>query len=230
MGKVIIVTGSNTGIGLGIVERLLRHELGEISLPIDNTAEVPVTFVLACRSVDKANNAKVNLIKTYFSSGKWFSKISKDVNSSLLNTAALKSLGEKMIQIVKINLMDPTSVFAACVDIAKRFKKIDILIFNAGILLVKKVHYPLGIYECFTSPTDFLRTGGRMLEQYVGEVTEDGVGKVYMANVLGHYIMVLRELEDLLSNAQGEARVLWVGSSSVKPEYFNVDDIQCIKG
>ena len=54
---VIIVTGANTGIGFGIVQRLLIHHRSQGSCP---------TIVMACRNLQKAQDAKNQLLNEFF--------------------------------------------------------------------------------------------------------------------------------------------------------------------
>jgi len=89
--KVAVVTGSNAGLGYGIVTRLvLEHPDFHV--------------VMACRSVEKAQAAKEKLIKEVQKSGPGKEK---------------QDVGQR-ISVLKLDLADPRSVFRAARELHQR--------------------------------------------------------------------------------------------------------------
>lgn len=80
--------------------------------------------------------------------------------------------------------------------------------------------------------------------QITGEITKDGLGKVFATNVFSHYVMVrrnlskmrmnltflkkMRELELLLSSS-GDGRVIWTSSNTANYTCFDIRDWQGVK-
>ncbi|MEM7375679.1 MAG: oxidoreductase [Bacteroidota bacterium] len=89
-GKVIIVTGGNSGLGYESVKAFARKG-----------AEV----ILACRNTDKGHTAKAEIGQT-----------------------------KGNIQVMELDLMDFASIKAFSDTFKKRYKKLDVLLNNAGIM------------------------------------------------------------------------------------------------
>lgn len=60
---------------------------------------------------------------------------------------------------------------------------------NAGILSTLGVNWKQVFYLLFTDPVGLLERADATI-QPVGEINEDGMGKVFACNVFGHYVMV----------------------------------------
>jgi 17beta-estradiol 17-dehydrogenase/3beta-hydroxysteroid 3-dehydrogenase len=60
---------------------------------------------------------------------------------------------------------------------------------NAGILSALGINWKKTFIMLFTQPVELLERSDATI-QNVGEVTEEGIGYVFAANVMGHYIMV----------------------------------------
>ncbi|KAI8852043.1 hypothetical protein BC829DRAFT_91649 [Chytridium lagenaria] len=207
--KVVVVTGSNTGVGYGIIETLLQSHITEKTSPL--------TLVMACRDLRKAQLAKETLIKKFFS--------------------ANPTEGDETIQIVKCDLADMQSVFQAAADIKARFSRIDSLVFNAGYIPVKSISIYKGVIAFITAPSDLAKSTGDVLIQEEKVLTRDGqYGLAFAANTLGHFIL-LRELESLLEdsarlvreNGGDGVKIIWMTSVTVEEKFFELNDIQGVK-
>ncbi|KAI8071563.1 hypothetical protein BC940DRAFT_233842 [Gongronella butleri] len=97
---------------------------------------------------------------------------------------------------------------------------------NAGILSSTGINWSLTAYLVFTDPIGLMERADAT-KQAVGEMNKDGMGKVFAANVFGHYVM-MRELESLLASS-GDGRVIWTSSITASPSSFDIDDWQGIK-
>ncbi|KAJ3119916.1 hypothetical protein HK098_005024 [Nowakowskiella sp. JEL0407] len=223
--KVILVTGCNQGIGRGIVERLISDQFSSFppTRNVSTSGDLKLKIIMACRSTPKAEATRLEIINSLLIRRKWGWNNLKTVDE-------LSMIGRELLPIITVDLANPTSIFAACRQIKNEFKSINTFIFNAGYMPIERMIFSYGIYNMFTDPVYLMKTGGDMMVQRIGEVTKDGIGLCFMANVLGHYIM-LRELEGLLQATEdGEARVIWVGSSTGMPKFFDINDMHCLRG
>ncbi|KAJ3216216.1 hypothetical protein HDU67_009790 [Dinochytrium kinnereticum] len=178
----------------------------------------PITLVMACRDMVKAQAAKASLIKKYFN--------------------ANPTEGEMIIQIVKCDLASTQSVFEAAKDIKARFSRIDALVFNAGYIPVKSISIYKGIIGFLTNPSDLARTTGEVLIQEQGVLTRDGqYGLAFAANTLGHFIL-MKELEELLEESariirkvdpDDGVKIIWMTSVTVSREFYDASDFQGVK-
>ncbi len=91
-GRIVLVTGANSGLGFESARVLLKKR---------------ATLILGCRSIDKAEDAKQRL---------------------------LELTGSSNIFCIPVDLADLSEVSRASDEIARRFKKLDLLINNAGVM------------------------------------------------------------------------------------------------
>ncbi|KAL7576273.1 hypothetical protein ACA910_018098 [Epithemia clementina (nom. ined.)] len=110
-GKVVLITGANTGIGKETAMQL---------------AEQGAKIILACRSASKAQVAK-NEILNHLVAKK---KKDPDNNNSNDNNA---------IEILPLDLSSLASVRKAALMVQENKWKVDILILNAGVMMGKQV-------------------------------------------------------------------------------------------
>ena len=82
-----------------------------------------------------------------------------------------------------------------------------------------------GLWNLLTNPSYVAKTGGDVVQQHIGRITEDGLGETFASNVFGHFIIV-RELENLLLNG----KILWFSSTTADVSFFDPSDYQCIQG
>jgi 17beta-estradiol 17-dehydrogenase/3beta-hydroxysteroid 3-dehydrogenase len=122
----------------------------------------------------------------------------------------------------------------------RRFTRLDALVCNAGILPIASVSMARAVKEFLKDPAGVV-TKGAGIVQKVGDMTKDGhYGETFAANLLGHFGL-LRELEDLLATTAEKlskevessvmgSRVIWLSSTTADQEYFDTNDIQCLRG
>jgi retinol dehydrogenase-12 len=126
-GKLMVVTGANTGIGKETARQLYLSG---------------ATVILACRSLERAQAARDDIIATP----------SEEVEVQLL-----KPVGK--VEIQSLDLSSLKSVRQAAKELLKKYKTIDVLINNAGIMMDEQ------------------------------SFTEDGYDLTMQANYLGHYLL-----------------------------------------
>ncbi|KAJ3171000.1 hypothetical protein HDU88_008034 [Geranomyces variabilis] len=199
--NVALVTGANSGVGFGIMQRLIDRA---VSL----NAEATTVLVMGCRSRPRAEAARARLL----------------AEAQKKRTAALP---ETLVQILIVDLSDTKSVFKACEEFKRRFNRLDALHLNAGILPCSSMDISTGVWNLLTRPSYVAQTGGDFFKQEVGAQTAEGLGAVFAANVFGHYIMAM----ELLPRMQRGSRVLWFSSTTAAtPEFFDAGDLQCLTG
>ncbi|KAI8968272.1 hypothetical protein BDF20DRAFT_827920 [Mycotypha africana] len=110
--------------------------------------------------------------------------------------------------------------------LSDRYPHVNYLFCNAGILSSLGLNWPKLLWLAFTDPVGLMERSDATI-QAVGEISEDGLGRVFAANVFGHYVM-MRELERLLSHS-GDGRVIWTSSVTAKNHCFDINDWQGIK-
>ncbi|KAI8371112.1 hypothetical protein BD560DRAFT_396154 [Blakeslea trispora] len=157
-----------------------------------------ITVVMACRNPSRAEKAK-ELLKQQFPYGH--------------------------IEIELVDVGSAHSVLSFCQAIRNKYSHINYLFCNAGILSTKGVDWMTVIRMFLTDPVGLVERSDSTI-QNVGEINKDGIGEVFAANVLGHYIM-MREMEDLLDKS-GDGRIIWTSSITAKYDCFDIDDWQGI--
>lgn len=70
-----------------------------------------------------------------------------------------------------------------------RYHQVNYLFCNAGILSAHGLNWKLLFYMAFTDPVGLMERSDATIQR-VGEINEDGMGRVFAANVFGHYVMV----------------------------------------
>ncbi|CAH8674881.1 unnamed protein product [Schistosoma bovis] len=116
-GKMAIVTGCNTGIGLYTASELARRG---------------ATIIMACRNIERANKAKTRLLEMY---GKNNEKSGEtDIACSPVKSS-LKPIESDQLIIEQLDLASLTSIREFVDRIKSKYNKIDFLINNAGLIL-----------------------------------------------------------------------------------------------
>jgi retinol dehydrogenase-12 len=134
-GKVVVITGSNAGIGKETARQLYR---------------TGATVILACRSLERAKTARDEIMASCAADA--------DSTDNSTDTDALVRVVGKL-EIQSLDLGSLQSVRQAAKELLKKYKTIDILINNAGIMMDEQT------------------------------VTQDGYDFTMQANYLGHYLL-----------------------------------------
>lgn len=201
---IIIVTGANTGIGFGIVQRILSSHKSRGSCP---------TLIMACRNQLKAQEAKSKLLDEFF-----------PIDGQAPFT---RDVGQVKLVLLTVDLGSVESVLKACKEVKAAYNHIDLLVLNAGIMPVEKIDIMLGLKNLILRPSYVAKTGGDIIVQRRGLINGDGLGDCFAANVFGHWVMV-RELTEFLEKSK-DGKIIWFSSTTADPMFFDAKDFQGIK-
>lgn len=163
--------------------------------------EITVTICLACRNVAKAEKAKTELEEEY--------------------------KGAK-VDILQLDTSSIASVTAAAKELQRRYRQIDYLYLNAGIMPDTGINWDYLLW-CLIHPSylvDALSTGEGLLKMQDSD-TKDGLKLIFATNLFGHFLLV-RKLEDFL--CEKGCHIIWTSSSNARKKNFSMDDIQDKKG
>ncbi|KAI8975984.1 hypothetical protein BDB01DRAFT_853484 [Pilobolus umbonatus] len=158
-----------------------------------------ITLVMACRNPARANAARNLLIQQF----PW-----------------------AHIDIVLVDVSKTDSCISFAKNINEKYSHVDFLFCNAGVLSVVGLSWKYIAQTIFYDPVGLFERSDATIQR-TGEVTDEGLGYVFTANVFGHYVMI-RELEEALARS-GDGRVIWTSSLTADKEAFQVDDWQGIK-
>ncbi|WYZ37897.1 hypothetical protein EsH8_II_001403 [Colletotrichum jinshuiense] len=243
----VLVTGANSGVGLGICERLIDDFLATRSLS-SHLILIPTT-----RSVRKSRETiaslRLHLHRTATTSPALGSRAGTSYNpddtlarvhllSTQLDLCDLPSVYACAANLVRGTITDPTDPDARLYKIPR----LDSVIFNAGFggwtgldwaglftdLFTK------GLLAVVTWPAFKIAPSGAVVKQQ--SVRSDlpsppVLGEVFCANVFGHYVLA-HELLPLLSRAgPGETpgRVVWTSSVEPQARHLRLDDLQGVE-
>ncbi|KAI3398959.1 hypothetical protein diail_7986 [Diaporthe ilicicola] len=248
-----LVTGANSGVGLGICQRLIDEFLTTRSLT-SHLVLIPTT-----RDTRKSNETTALLRK----------HLLKTASSSKLQARGATSadtVGRVHILSLQLDLCDFTTVHSAATQLVNgtipldshdggvRIPRLDAVILNAGIggwtgfNWLKLAHNLLtaGWVQALTWPTYKVANAGATVnplpqKQGAGSGNAEHkdkaavVGQVFCANVFGHYLFA-RAILPLLSRRQGGAdadippgRLIWESSIEAGNDHFRPDDLQALR-
>jgi NAD(P)-dependent dehydrogenase (short-subunit alcohol dehydrogenase family) len=125
-GKVVVVTGANSGIGKETARALAARG---------------ATVVMACRSVPRAQEARSECINSIIRERQeeQSRRNQNDGPSSTTSTSRIFVEPNPNMDILSLDLSSFVSVREAAAELNRRYDKIDILINNAGIMMGKQV-------------------------------------------------------------------------------------------
>jgi len=106
-GKIVLVTGSNQGLGLSLLKGFLDPE----KLPVEKQ---PAKVIMCSRSLAKANEA---------------------IQTSDVLRASYGDGSPGRLEVLELDLADQSKIRAAAAELKTRISKLDCLVLNAGLLL-----------------------------------------------------------------------------------------------
>ncbi|KAL1892680.1 3-keto-steroid reductase [Ceratocystis pirilliformis] len=249
---VVLVTGANSGIGLGIGQKLLDDFLTQRSssshLILIPTTRSPsksretVTTLRAYLTVAAKNFAAKSSATDPETSAKIIDSVRQRVHivSVQLDLCDLKNVYHAAQTLVSGRVSNPPSINGtpdALTDV--RIPKLDSVIFNAGfggwtgiewVKMIKCV-WREGILASCTWPDYKAASPGDVITQRraTGEIIDEPkLGTVFCSNVFGHYTFG-HQLVPLLSRGNsGETpgRIIWTSSIEPQAESLSFNDIQ----
>ncbi|XP_033883742.1 3-keto-steroid reductase/17-beta-hydroxysteroid dehydrogenase 7-like isoform X2 [Acipenser ruthenus] len=133
------------------------------------------------------------------------------------------------ISLLKVDVGSLQSVLEACKEIKHRYKKVDYLYLNAGIMPNPQISLKAFVNGLFSRKVISMFATGEGLLTQQDRVTADGLQEVFVTNVFGHFIMI-RELEPLLCQPGNTSQLIWTSSSNARSSAFRLDDYQHTRG
>ncbi|KAI0602132.1 hypothetical protein F4775DRAFT_538482 [Biscogniauxia sp. FL1348] len=245
----VLLTGANSGVGLGIGQRIIDEFLAERSLsshliliPTTRSAKKSSETILALRAYrDKAAQTSKKLRARAGPDYDPRTAVERvHIVSVQLDLCDLRSVYAAADQLVHGKLTDPTGVIE---DVA--IPRIDAAILNAGIggwegidwLQFLKQFLSVGLVQSTSYPSFKIALPAAVLDQQklIGEKPSNPeapppppLAEVFCANVFGHYILA-HELLPLLSRSSPDeepGRIIWTSSVDTGREHFDPDDFQ----
>ncbi|KAG1803395.1 NAD(P)-binding protein [Suillus subaureus] len=234
---VIVVTGANSGVGLGICQRLLVQLISrsptdaqphydfhvQKTTTTDDVSFDGLTLILACRSRQRGEAARDKLYQFADEQVRHFEILSGyDGHAETFR----KHL---TIVVHTVDLSRIQTVFRFADEVIKTYPYVSHLICNAGVASFVSINWLLAIKQFVMDCVEAV-TAPIYYTQEVGQVSQDGLGWVWQCNVFGHYVL-FRALKSHLAKYQTStgARVIWMSSHESSPIHYNPTDWQLIK-
>nr|XP_049602702.1 3-keto-steroid reductase/17-beta-hydroxysteroid dehydrogenase 7 [Syngnathus scovelli] len=140
-------------------------------------------------------------------------------------SALLASHAKARVDLLQLDVGSVQSVLAAAGELKSRYKRIDFLYLNAGIMPNPQVDVKAFFKGLFSSKAiNMFATAEGLLTQQ-DRLNSDGLQEVFATNLFGHFLLV-RELEPLLCEAGHTSHVVWTSSSNARRTAFSIEDIQ----
>ena len=156
--KVIIVTGSNTGIGKPTARVLLSHG---------------AKVILACRNPKKANKAKIDIIDQLIEEGNFKNLSEKELSSN--------------IDTITLDLSSLKSVKQFADSFLNKYDKLNYLILNAGVALFEYQETDDGFEKTFAVNHLGHYYLAKLLTPIMTKTAaKDDIGRVIAVSSLGH--------------------------------------------
>uniref|UniRef100_A0A6I8NCC7 3-keto-steroid reductase/17-beta-hydroxysteroid dehydrogenase 7 n=1 Tax=Ornithorhynchus anatinus TaxID=9258 RepID=A0A6I8NCC7_ORNAN len=141
----------------------------------------------------------------------------------------LASHPDARLSSVRLDVSSLDSVLGAARDLRRRFRRLDFLYLNAGIMPNPKLNIKALVSSFFSRELfHVMSTADGLLTQEDG-TTADGLREVFATNVFGHFVLI-RELEPLLCRPDSPSRLVWTSSSNARRSNFSLDDVQHSRG
>ncbi|KAK2731756.1 3-keto-steroid reductase [Myotisia sp. PD_48] len=216
----ILVTGTNSGLGLSLCYRLIDDFLRS------RTSAQTLTLIFTTRTEKKSRDT-LALLKSYTQTA-----ISKQTTDPIANEENRITLKPE-----HVDLCDLLSVRSLARRLTSSIPKLDVLVLNAGILGVTGLNWFRAVFTIFTDtihgltwPSSYCKSETGVLNaKQTSQSDEPQLGKVFCANVFGHYLLTHYLLDILNKSAPFPGRVIWTSSIEATNEVFDASDIQGLK-
>ncbi|KAI1095625.1 hypothetical protein F5B19DRAFT_489284 [Rostrohypoxylon terebratum] len=248
----VLLTGANSGVGLGIGQRIIDEFLASRSLS-SHLILIPTTRSVS-KSRDTVQALRTHLQETASTSHQLRSRAGPDYDpqsavsrvhilSIQLDLCSLRSIYDAAKQLIHGQVSDPTGLIE---DV--KIPRLDAALFNAGIggwsgldwFGFAKQFFEVGLVQSCTFPAFKKALPAAVLDQhkFLGDKAADlktqppELAEVFMANVFGHYVLA-HELLPLLSRSRPDepaGRVIWTSTIDVSHEHLSFSDFQARHG
>ncbi|XP_030063376.1 3-keto-steroid reductase/17-beta-hydroxysteroid dehydrogenase 7 isoform X3 [Microcaecilia unicolor] len=166
------------------------------------TEDDQIHLCLACRNMQRAKAARISLLS--------------------LHPAA-------DISILQVNLGSLKSVCQAATEVKQRYRQVDFLYLNAGIMPNPCINLKVFLSGLFSRKVIHMFTTGEGLLTQKDQITDDGLQEVFETNVFGHFVLI-RAIEPLLCHVDSPSQLIWTSSSNARKSAFSLLDYQHIQG
>lgn len=148
--------------------------------------------------------------------------------ASIVRESLLSSFPSATVDMVYLDTSQPATAVQAAKELKLRYKHVNYLYFNAGIMPVSGLNWGAFWPPTPSNYSKLFGTGVGLLNQQDG-TTVDGMKLVFTTNVTGHYVM-LKELEPFLEEQGKPCHVIWTSSSSANNVEMDHEDLQNTRG
>ncbi|XP_077133513.1 3-keto-steroid reductase/17-beta-hydroxysteroid dehydrogenase 7 isoform X1 [Ranitomeya variabilis] len=149
--------------------------------------------------------------------------------AEVAHSALLSSHPSADIRIVQVDFGSIKSVLKGAKMLKERYKQIDYLYLNAGIMPNPQINLKAFVKGLFSRKAISMFATGEGLLTQEDRVTEDGLQEVFETNVFGHFILI-KELEPLLCHTDNPSQLIWSSSSNARKSAFSLSDYQHRQG
>ncbi|KAH6688253.1 hypothetical protein F5X68DRAFT_260769 [Plectosphaerella plurivora] len=250
----VLITGANSGIGLGAGERLIDEFLAKRSLTSH------LILIPTARSVRKSQET-IEVLRKHLHKAAASEALAARAGSLSAKESHESSydpqdtIDRVHLLAVQVDLCSPDSIYGVADQLVKgtvgdptdktgteyTIPKLDAIILNAGFggwthvnwFGLIKQFLSQGLIQGCTYPTFKVAEVGRTTsyKSKDGKSSSHVLGEVFCSNVFGHYLLV-HELLPLLSRAspsEAPGRIIWTSSIEPSAHDFSLDDPQGLK-
>ncbi|RMZ86390.1 hypothetical protein DV736_g6384, partial [Chaetothyriales sp. CBS 134916] len=226
MGTYILVTGANSGLGLGICTRLiddfLQQKKGSSTAPKEEDNNLTVIFTTRSRrkSEDTLAHLTTHLRRAHPPEARARIRLQAE-SVELTSLLSVQVLAQKLL--------------------ASDLPHLDAVICNAGIGGWTGLNWPLAVWTVMldirratTWPEYKLGAVGLLAKPQLPSTTtmaagERPLGEVFCANVFGHYMLAHWLMPLLWAAEAAPSKVVWVSSVEAGTRHYNADDHQGLR-